>query len=84
MANNNFVALELNSRYRIFKNNYVSFAMALGQSTEEIRDIFSVDPLFGVRASYAYNTIIGPIGLSLGYSTKTKETYMFVNIGYEF
>lgn len=84
VANNNFVAFELNTRYRIFKNNYVSFAMALGQSAEEIGDIFSVDPLFGVRASYAYNTIIGPIGLSLGYSTRTKETYMFVNIGYEF
>jgi len=83
-AENNFIALEINSRYCFLDNNYLSFALALGQNAEEIGDIFSINPLFGVRTTYSYNSIIGPIGLSLGYSTRIKKTYLFINIGYEF
>ena len=80
----NFAAAELKFRYSISDNNYLSFSTALGQNAAEFKDIFSVSPFLGVCLSYAYNSIIGPIGTSLGYSSRTKEPYMFINIGYEF
>lgn len=40
--------------------------------------------LIGGSLSYYYNTIIGPVGTTLGYSNKSKEVNMFFNIGYEF
>lgn len=84
VINNNFAALELKARYRILDNNYLSFTTALGQNASNIKDIFSVSPIWGLNLSYAYNSIIGPVGASLGYSSRTKELYMFINIGYEF
>ena len=84
VVKNNFAGLELNARYRILDNNYVSFAVASGQVSDKLKEIFSDSPLFGLRLSYFYNSIIGPIGASLGYSTRTHEPYLFVNIGYEF
>ncbi|MGP1515338.1 MAG: patatin-like phospholipase family protein [Bacteroidales bacterium] len=81
---NNFVAMEINSRYRLLDNNYLSFTATLGQNAKKIKEIFTASSLFGLQISYAYNSIIGPIGASLGYSTHTNEPYIFMNIGYEF
>ncbi len=80
----NFAAVELNLRYRILKNNYVSLAFAAGEMSKALKNIFSSSPILGVRASYSYNSIIGPLGASVGYSTRTDSPYLFVNIGYEF
>jgi NTE family protein len=38
----------------------------------------------GIQAAYYYNTLFGPVGATLGYSNRTKEPYVYVNLGYEF
>ena len=84
VVKNNFAGLELNARYCILDNNYFNFTVSSGLVSDKIKEIFSDSPIFGFRASYFYNSIIGPVGASLGYSTRTHELYLFVNIGYEF
>ncbi len=80
----NFVALDLQLRKQMWKNSYFTLAGSLGYKDDKIQEMFSSSPLWGVRMSYSYNSIIGPLGASLGYSNRTQEPYLFINIGYQF
>ena len=79
-----FVATQLQAQQRIATNNYVLLRVAAAQQADTTKDLFNNKTLFGVQAAYAYNTMFGPIGASLGYSTHTKKPYFYVNLGYEF
>lgn len=81
---NNIAAIQLTLRKNFLKNSYISLSSSLGYKNNRLKDMFSESPLWGTRLSYAYNSIIGPLGASVGYSNRTKEPYLFVNIGYEF
>lgn len=81
---NNIAAIQLTVRKNFLKNSYISLSSSLGYKNNRLKDMFSESPLWGTRLSYAYNSIIGPLGASVGYSNRTKEPYLFVNIGYEF
>lgn len=81
---NNIAAIQLTLRKNFLKNSYISLSSSLGYKNNKLKDMFSESPLWGTRLSYAYNSIIGPLGASVGYSNRTKEPYLFVNIGYEF
>lgn len=81
---NNIAAIQLTVRKNFLKNSYISLSSSLGYKNNRLKDMFSESPLLGTRLSYAYNSIIGPLGASVGYSNRTKEPYLFVNIGYEF
>lgn len=81
---NNIAAIQLTLRKNFLKNSYISLSSSLGYKNNGLKDMFSESPLWGTRLSYAYNSIIGPLGASVGYSNRTKEPYLFVNIGYEF
>jgi len=80
----NFIALDLQLKKQLWKNNYISLNCAFGYKDNKIKNLFSDSPLWGARLSYGYNSIIGPIGASIGYSNRTKEPYLFINMGYEF
>lgn len=84
IVENNIAALQFTLRKQFLKNNYVSLSASLGYKDDKLKDLFSESPLWGTRLSYSYNSIIGPLGASVGYSNRTKEPYLFVNIGYEF
>ncbi len=81
---NNFSALDLTTKYRLTKNNYLSLSFAGSFADDKLKDIFSSSIIWGTRLGYAFNSLIGPLGASLGYSNHTKKAYLFVNIGYEF
>lgn len=84
IVENNIAALQFTLRKQFLKNNYVSLSASLGYKDDKLKDLFSESPLWGTRLSYSYNSIIGPLGAFVGYSNRTKEPYLFVNIGYEF
>ena len=78
------LAAQLQAQQRIATNNYVLLRVAAGQQSDKLKDIFDHRTLFGAQVAYYYNTIIGPVGATLGYSNHTKKAYFFLNIGYEF
>jgi NTE family protein len=49
-----------------------------------MKELLDHGTLLGVQAAYFYNTMFGPVGATLGYSNRTKEPYIYVNLGYEF
>ena len=83
-VNKQFVAAQLQAQERIGKNSYMLLRVAAGQRSEEASELFDHSTMIGVQGAYYYNTIIGPIGATLGYSNHTKKGYFFINLGYEF
>ena len=79
-----FLAAQLQAQQRIGKNHYVLLRVAAGQQAEKARQLLDHSTMIGVQAAYYYNTMLGPLGATLGYSNHTKEGYFFVNLGYEF
>jgi NTE family protein len=50
-------------------------------------DLSLLDPnglILGFQGAYFYNTIIGPIGASIGYTSLTHSPYFYINIGHIF
>ena len=83
-VNKNFIAAQLQAQQRIAKNHYVLLRMSVGQQSDKVKDIFDHSTLIGGELAYYYNTIIGPLGGSVGYSNHTKKLHFFLNLGYEF
>lgn len=79
-----FVAAQLQAQQRMGDNNYLVLRVAAGQHSYKVKELFDHHAMFGIQGAYYYNTPFGPIGATLGYSNHTKETYLFLNLGYEF
>ena len=83
-VNHHFVAAQLQAQGRIGNNNYVLLRVAAGQQSDRLKELFDYRTLIGAQVAYYYNTIVGPVGATLGYSNRTKKPYFFLNLGYEF
>lgn len=79
-----FVAAQLQAQQRIGSNSYVLLRMAAAQQADKVEKLLDYSTQLGVQAAYYYNTILGPVGASIGYSNHTKEPYFYLNLGYEF
>ena len=83
-VDNQFVAAQLQAQQRIGGSNYVLLRMVGGQQAKKTEQLLDHRTILGVQAAYYYNTLFGPVGATLGYSNRTKEPYIYVNLGYEF
>lgn len=83
-VNNQFIAAQIQGQLRIASNHYVLLRLSGAQQSEKLKELFDHKTLIGVQGAYFYNTFLGPIGASLGYSNRTKKPYFYLNIGYEF
>ena len=51
---------------------------------EKLDELFDNKPIWGAQVAYYYNSIVGPLGGSLGWSDLTKQVSIYINLGYEF
>jgi NTE family protein len=58
--------------------------VASAQQSDRLKELLDYRMLLGGQIAYYYNTIVGPVGATIGYSNRTKEPYVFLNLGYEF
>ncbi len=79
-----FVAAQLQAQQRIGGNNYVLLRATTAEHSDVVRNLLDSTPLFGGQLAYYYNTLLGPVGATLGYSNRTKKPYFYLNIGYYF
>jgi NTE family protein len=79
-----FVATQLQAQQRIGNNNYVLLRVAGAQQADAVRDLLDSKTLLGIQAAYYYNTMFGPVGATIGYSSRTTKPYFYLNLGYEF
>ena len=79
-----FVAAQLQAQQRIGSNSYVLLRVAGAQQSQYLKELLDHHTLLGGQIAYYYNTIVGPVGATIGYSNRTKKPYFFLNLGYEF
>ena len=79
-----FMAVQLQLQQRIGNNHYILLRASGGQQADELENIFDNKTLIGSQLAYYFNTMFGPVGASLGYSNRTKKTYFYLNLGFEF
>lgn len=78
------LSVGLTAQQRIMDNNYVIVRLSLAQHSDKLKQLFSHGPMTGCEAAYYYNSLFGPIGASLGYSTRTHQPYFYINLGFQF
>ncbi|MBO4658925.1 MAG: patatin-like phospholipase family protein [Prevotella sp.] len=83
-VDHHFVAAQLQAQQRMGNNHYVLLRVAAAQQSDRLKELFDHRTLFGCQVAYYLNTIFGPLGASLGYSNRTKEPYLYLNLGYVF
>ena len=82
---NSLIGLQLCLQERFTENNYILLKVAGAQHSDYIGEILDEGPYMGYQASYYYDTkLIGPVGASFGYSSKSRNLYFYINLGYEF
>lgn len=80
---NAFVAASIKLQQRIADNNYVIFSSTFAANGDKLGRVFD-SFIHGYQIDYAYNSLFGPLGASLGYSSRTNEPYFYINLGYVF
>lgn len=83
-AGNALLACQLKAQQRMGGNNYVMALIAVAQHGGGLKDALRRKTMTGCELAYFYNSMFGPLGASLGYSSKTKEPYFYINLGFNF
>lgn len=83
-VDNMLLTAQLMAQQRIMDNNYIIGRLSFGQRGDKLRNLFEKGPMTGCEIAYYYNSMFGPIGASLGYSSRTEEPYFYVNLGFQF
>ena len=83
-VDNQFLAAQLQAQQHIGTNSYVLLTIVGGQQADKLTRIFDGKTLIGCQASYYLNTMFGPVGGSIGYNTRARKVYWYINLGFEF
>ena len=79
-----FAACQIKLQERLSTNNYILLKVVGAQHADKLDDIFAKGPTMGYQAAYYYRSMFGPMGATIGYSSKSKKINFFVNLGFEF
>jgi NTE family protein len=72
-------------QYELFRNNYLILKVNAGNLVEQVDEaLIQGEWIKGVGLTYSYNSLIGPIELSLMYSDKKNGILNYVNLGFWF
>jgi NTE family protein len=82
-AERHFTGAQLQARQRMGKSHYVYLMSAVAQHAPELENLMKAKTLIGGLLGYSYDSMFGPLGLSVGYSNRTKTPYFYFNFGYE-
>lgn len=75
----------LNLRVNITEKRYVFCNFATARSVNKIKNLVADWPdIFGLALGYAYNTFLGPLELTIGYSSLAPSLNFYLNIGHRF
>jgi NTE family protein len=81
----NFASINAWAYYEIYENHFITLKGNIGAMEGTFTDLFSSDiVLDGYGLSYAYNSPIGPLELTVMGSTNTGNIYTYISLGFWF
>ncbi len=83
-VDNSWAVFGTKIRQRMGAKHYILSTINYGFNSNELSDLFSDKAYFGMTCGYGYESPIGPLELSFGWSNLTNELDCYVNIGYTF
>lgn len=84
LTDNQFVGCQLKFQEQLTTNNFIIVKVAGAQHANKPDQLLDHGPILGGQLAYYYRTFLGPVGASLGYSNKTSNVDLFINLGFEF
>lgn len=84
----NWLALaRLDLRYKLFRNNYVTAKVNVGDSFEDLNSVLDVNSSYGMLGfglEYAYDSIAGPIKVMAHWSNLSHKLGLYISLGFDF
>ena len=77
-------SIQANIRHRIKKDHYVSLSGNMAFTSHQFSSILNDKRIYGVSVGYGYDSPLGPIEGSIGYSNHTDNIGFHINIGFGF
>ena len=65
-------------------DHYILVKGQVAEQNDKLNGLFDRKPIWGAQLAYYYNSIVGPLGGSLGWSDFTDKLYLYINLGFEF
>lgn len=82
--NNSIVAVRADLRYRLGAKHYISLIGNYAKCDDNFFDLLGADDIWGGGAKYSYNSIVGPIDLTISYSNWDENLGAYFSLGYFF
>lgn len=83
-TSNSILVAKLHLRQRIAGNHYISLIGNYGQHHEKAKKLLNGKSIWGGSIGYGFNSVAGPLTISLGLSDQTKKVQYHLNLGYYF
>ncbi len=83
-AERHFAAFQLQARQRMGKNHYVRLLAVAAQHASELENLMKTKTIIGGQLSYCYDSMLGLLGASFGYSNRSKAVDFYFNVGFVF
>ncbi|MBR5685337.1 MAG: patatin-like phospholipase family protein [Muribaculaceae bacterium] len=74
----------LKLQQRVLGDHYILVKGQVAEQNDKLNGLFDRKPIWGAQLAYYYNSIVGPLGGSLGWSDFTDKLYLYINLGFEF
>ncbi|MBR1784988.1 MAG: patatin-like phospholipase family protein [Bacteroidales bacterium] len=85
LVGNYFLAAQLQLQCHLVGSHYVLLRGVAAVGADATADLVnSPSSIFGLQGGYSYNTFFGPLGVRMGYSSRTRSLNFFINIGHQF
>ena len=84
LVENKFMAAQVRFQQRIKDHNYILAKVAAYMAGDEFDHVFDHGPKIGAQVAYYYESVVGPLGGSLGWSSRTNEPNIYINLGFVF
>jgi len=85
-GSSNVWILKVSPRYEFYKNNYLTYTFALMAMDKNTFKMFSNADNFysGMSLKYGFDSMFGPLEISVDYSLQSYYSHVFVSLGYWF
>lgn len=81
---NSVVVSRLELRQRMGNKNYASLTANYGLTDNNFGDILKGKQLFGIGVGYGYDSVLGPVEVSLSISNRTNKVRLYGSVGFVF
>ncbi len=86
ISTQNAITARADMYFQFRKNHYITFKLNYGLIAEQSEDLFQIDQnlINGMGASYAFNSPLGPMELTVMGSTNHSRIFTYLSLGYWF